>query len=241
MPREGRYAGRVVVVTGARRGVGRVIASHFLAQGARVVGLGRGGDDTLAHDSYQHLVVDVRDDQAVRRAFTEVGRRHGRLDVLVNGAGVLTAQYVLLLPAGRAEEMVQTNLLGVLAASREAAKLMARRKYGRIINLGSMAAVLQPAGDSVYAATKAAVVAMTGVMAREWGPLGITVNTLGITAFPTDMLAQVAPDKLAEVIAGLPIPRMATPEDIVNVVDFLASEASDYVTAQTIYLGGVHS
>jgi len=235
----GRYESKVAVVTGARRGIGKVIAAHFLAEGAQVVGFAR-ETATLLHDHYVHISLDVGDDEAVRAAFREIGRRFSSLDILVNNAAVLTSQYALLMPTSKAREMVATNFLGTLFVSREAAKLMSRRKYGRIINIGSMAAALEPPGDSVYAATKAAATTLAGVLAKELAGFHITYNTLGVTAYPSDMLEQLPRDKIEAVVATLPLPRFATDDDILNVIDFFASERSAYVTAQTVFLGGVH-
>ncbi|MCI4428931.1 MAG: SDR family oxidoreductase, partial [Burkholderiales bacterium] len=117
---------------------------------------------------------------------------------------------------------------------------MKRSKWGRIINIGSMAASLDPVGDSVYAATKAAVSTLAQVMAKEFAPFNVTCNTLGITAIETDMLSQLPRAKIDAVIAALPLPRFATADDILNVVDFFAAERSGYITAQTVFLGGVH-
>ena len=113
-------------------------------------------------------------------------------------------------------------------------------KWGRIINIGSMAVSLEPVGDSMYAATKAAISTLANVMAKEFAPMNITCNTLGITAIETEMLSQLPRNKIDAVIAGLPIPRYATADDILNVVDFFASERSSYITAQTVFLGGVN-
>ena len=195
---------------------------------------------TFDHERYVHFTVDVGDDDAVRAAFHEIGRNFPSLDILVNNAAVLTSQYALLMPASKAREMVTTNLLGTLFVSREAAKLMSRRKYGRIINIGSMAAALEPVGDSVYAATKTAAMTLAGVLAKELAGVNITCNTLGITAFSSDMLDQLPREKVEAVVATLPLPRFATADDILNVIDFFASERSSYVTAQTVFLGGVH-
>ena len=235
----GRYERRVAVVTGARLGIGKAIADHFLAEGAQVIGFARHAA-TLEHGRYVHFTLDVGDDAAVRAAFREIGRRFPSLDILVNSAAVLTSQYALIMPAAKARDMVATNILGTLFVSREAAKLMSRRKYGRIINVGSMAAALEPAGDSVYAATKTAAMTLAGVLAKELAGFNITCNTLGISAFPSDMLEQLPRDKVAAVVATLPLPRFATADDILNVIDFFASERSSYVTAQTVFLGGVH-
>lgn len=217
-----------------------MLAEHFLAEGARVVGMSR-GEASIADASYEHRSLDVGDDQAVRAAFAAIHRSHGRIDVVVNNAAVLTSLHAMLMPAPRAEEMVRTNFLGLFYVSREAAKPMRKARFGRIINIGSMAASLEPIGDSIYAATKTAAMTLTAVLAKELGGYGITVNTLAVTALETDMLDQLPREKVDAVVAGLPIPRMATPEDIFNVVDFFASPQSSYVTAQTIFLGGVHS
>jgi 3-oxoacyl-[acyl-carrier protein] reductase len=235
----GSYQGRVAVVTGARRGIGRMIASHLLAEGAAVVGVARGAA-TLEGPSYTHLSLDLGDDEAVRAGFRQVGRQFPRLDILVNNAAVLTSQHLLLMPTARIQEMISTNLLGTILASREAAKLMSRKRFGRIINIGSMAAALEPVGDSVYAATKAAAMTLAAVLSKELAGFQITVNTLGVTAIATDMLGQLPADKVAAVVAGLPLPRHATEGDILHVLDFFASERSGYVTGQTIFLGGVH-
>ncbi len=235
----GRYARRVAVVTGARRGIGKIVATHFLAEGAQVIGLAREAA-TLEHERYVHFALDIGDDEAVRATFRTIGRQFASLDILVNNAAVLTSQYALLMPASKAREMVTTNILGTLFVSRESAKLMGRRKYGRIINLGSMAGALEPPGDSVYAATKAAAMTLTGVLAKELAGFNITCNTVGVTAFPSDMLEQLPRTKVEAVIATLPLPRFATADDILNVIDFFASERSSYVTAQTVFLGGVH-
>jgi 3-oxoacyl-[acyl-carrier protein] reductase len=236
----GLYAGRTVLVTGARRGVGALLVDHFLAEGARVVGLSRELDRRLDTPAYTAIACDVGDAVSVTAAFDQVRKQFGAVDTVINNAAVLTSQFSMIMPPAAALAMLQTNVLGSFLVSREAAKLMRRAKWGRIVNIGSMAVSLEPMGDSVYAASKAAVATLANVMAKEFAALNITCNTLGITAIATDMLAQLPRERVDEVVAGLPLPRYATPEDIFNVVDFFASERSGYVTAQTVYLGGVH-
>jgi 3-oxoacyl-[acyl-carrier protein] reductase len=236
----GRYAGRVVVVTGASRGLGRLLADYFLTEGAHVVGVSRGESD-LVHAEYLHHTADITDDRAVQALFVAVARAHGRVDIVINNAAVLTSIHAMLMPAARAEEMVRTNLLGSLYVAREAAKVMRKRSFGRIIGIGSMASTLEPIGDSVYAATKAASMTLTGVLAKEFAGYGITVNTVAVSALETDMFRQLSRDRVDAVVAGLPLPRLATPDDIFNVIDFFASTRSSYVTAQTVFLGGVHA
>jgi 3-oxoacyl-[acyl-carrier protein] reductase len=234
------YTDKIMLVTGARRGVGRLIAQHFLQHGAQVIGLSRTLDEEPAPAGYHPMQVDVGDAHAVTQAFGTIRKTFGRVDVLVNNAAVLTSQYALIMPPAAAQAMVQTNLIGAFLVSREAAKLMRAKQWGRIIHISSMAVSLEPIGDSMYAATKAAVTTLSNIMAKEFASMNITSNSLGITAIETDMLQQLPRNKIDAVVAGLPIPRFATPDDILNVVDFFASERSSYITGQAVYLGGVH-
>ena len=235
-----RYADKIVLVTGARRGVGRLIADHFLREGAQVIGFSRHDDDQVPRAGYVALAVDVGDPDSVARGFEQVRKRFGHVDIAINNAAVLTSQYSMIMPAGAVRSMLDTNILGTFLVSREAAKLMRKNKWGRIINIGSMAASLEPIGDSVYAASKAAISTLANVMAKEFATLNITCNTLGITGIATDMLSQLPKDKIDGVIAGLTLPRYAKADDIFNVIDFFASERSAYITAQTVFLGGVN-
>lgn len=236
----GSLDGKVALVTGARRGVGRLIAEHLLKEGAFVIGAAR-GEATIVSPAYQHGRIDVADESAVRSTFLDVAREHGGLDILINNAGVLTSQHAMIMPSAAAKAMLDTNLLGTFNVSREAARLMRKRKEGRIVNIGSMAASLQPAGDSIYAATKAGVAVIANVLAKELGAFGITCNTLAISAIETEMLSRLPRAKLDEIIASLPVPRYAQPDDVFNALDFFLSPRSSYITAQTIWLGGIHT
>jgi 3-oxoacyl-[acyl-carrier protein] reductase len=233
------YQGKLALVTGSRRGLGRMMAEHILRGGGRVAGFAR-GEATIDHPDYLHLRVDVGDPESVQAAFAELKKVTDSVQITVNNAAVLTSQYSMVMAPAAAQAMLNTNLLGAFLVSRESSKLMRRGKWGRIVNIGSMAASLEPIGDSMYAATKSGLATMTNVMAKELAPLNITCNTLAVTAIETDMLAQLPQDKVAQVVAGLPLPRFAEPDDVFNVLDFLVSERSSYVTAQTIHLGGVN-
>lgn len=234
------YSGKIVLVTGARRGVGRLITEHFLKQGAQVIGFSKHLDEDEKSERYRAIEVDVGDADSVAKGFEQVRKQFGRVDIVINNAAVLTSQYAMIMPAAAVKAMLDVNILGTFLVSREAAKLMRKNKWGRIINIGSMAASLEPIGDSVYAASKAAISTLANVMAKEYASLNITCNTLGITGIATDMLSQLPKDKIDSVIASLPLPRYATPDDIFNVIDFFGSERSGYITGQTVFLGGVN-
>jgi 3-oxoacyl-[acyl-carrier protein] reductase len=233
------YEGKVVVLTGARRGVGRSLAQHFLQNGATLIGMAR-GESTIEDPRYTHLQVDIGNAEQVQKAFVEIARSVPAIHILVNNAAVFTSQYSMILPARRAQEMVETNILGTFNVSREALKMMRKAKYGRIVNIGSVAPRIEPLGSSIYAATKAAITTMANVMAKEFSSLNVTFNTVAVTFVETDMLQQFPRDQIEALVKGLPIPRFATAEDVCNVVDFFASEKSSYITAQTVFLGGVH-
>ena len=233
------YAGKLALVTGSRRGVGRMIAEHFLRNEGHVVGFAR-GESSIDHPNYHHLQVDIGDPSSVQRGFAELKKVAQTVHIVVNIAAVLTSQYALIMAPAQAQAMINVNLMGAFMVSREASKLMRKEKWGRIINIGSMATSLEPIGDSIYAACKAGLTTLSNVMAKELAPLNITCNTLSITAIKTDMLLKLPVNKIDAVIAGLPIPRYAEADDIFNIVDFLASERSSYITAQNIFMGGVN-
>jgi len=235
----GRYDGKNVIVTGSSRGVGGLLTRHFLDEGATVIGVAR-GPANCEHERYCHHPADIAHPAEVQKLFAALRTTVKTIDIVVNNAAVLTSQYAMIMPAGAAQAMVNLNLLAPFLVAREAAKLMRKAKAGRIINISSMAVSLEPEGDSVYAACKAGLTTLSNILAKEFASFNVTCNTLGITAIETDMLKQLPRDKIDAVVARLPIPRYATADDIVNVIDFFASERSGYVTAQTIYLGGVH-
>ncbi len=236
---EGVYSGRVALVTGSRRGVGRLICEHLLEQGGVVLGFAR-GEASFTHQRYRHYQLDIANPEAVQNTFVSVRREFPELHILINNAGTLTSQYSLIMAPSAAKAMLDTNLLGPFIVSREAAKLMRKARWGRIINISSMAVSLEPMGDSIYAACKAGLTTMGNIMAKEFAPFQVTVNTLAISAIATDMLSQLPQDKIQEIIRGLPIPRLALADDILNVIDFFTSKRSSCLTAQTLYLGGVH-
>lgn len=236
-----QYNGRTVLVTGSRRGVGRIIASHFLAEGAHVVGFAR-GESSIDHSSYQHIQIDLADPTAIAPAFFLLKKTVKAFDIVVNNAAVLTSQYSIIMSVAAVQSMVNVNLIAPFLVSREAAKTMMlkKEKWGRIINIGSMAASLEPVGDSIYAATKAGISTLANVMAKEFSSLNVTCNTVAISAIDSDMLSQLPREKIEAIIMGLPVQRFAVADDILNVVDFFASNRSSSITAQTIYLGGVN-
>lgn len=227
----------VSVVTGSRKGIGRHLVECALAAGSIVVGCSRHESD-LHHERYEHFRADVADEAAMVRLFAQVRRTYGRVDHLVNCAGIASMNHVLLTPGEAFRAIYETNVFGTFYCSREAAKLMQKRRFGRIVNFSSVAVPLKLEGEAAYASSKAAVVALTEVMARELAPFGITVNAVGPTPIETDLIRGVPKDRITKLIGRQAIERFGTVDDVANVVDFLLSPQSGFVTGQTIYLGG---
>lgn len=228
----------VTLITGASRGIGRYLAEHYLRIGHRVVGCSRGEVD-WEKDGYTHYTANVSDENAVKRIFAEVRKSHGRLDHLINNAGIASMNYSLLTPLSTVHEVLNTNLVGTFLFCREAAKHMQKRRYGRIVNFTTVAVPLKLAGEAVYVASKAAVESLTQVLARELAEFGITVNSVGPVPIETDLIRSVPKEKIDHLVSQQAIPRLGTLEDVANIVDFFLKQESGMVTGQILYLGGM--
>jgi len=228
----------VIVITGTRKGIGRQLAEHYLARGYIVVGCSREAAETQPA-GYHHFCLDVADEPAVKELFSAVRKRFARLDAVINNAGIASMNHALLTPLATVERVLRTNVAGAFLFCREAAKLMQKVQRGRIVNLTTVAVPLHLEGEAVYAASKAALETLTRILAREFGPLGITVNALGPAPIRTDLVRGVGEDRLQRLLARQAIARFAEIGDITNVVDFFLRPESNFITGQVIYLGGV--
>ncbi len=229
---------QVMLITGSRKGIGRYLAETYAKRGFIVEGCSRGAAAFEA-EGYTHTSLDIVDERAVKAWITGAARRHGRIDCVLNNAAIASMNHVLLTPAKTADRMLSVNVTGTMVVCREAAKVMMRRKYGRIVNFTTIVDPIGLAGEAIYAASKAAVVTFTRILAFELGAWGITCNSFGATPIMTDMIRGVPQDKIDAVVNALAIKRLGTPEDCINVCDFFINPLSDNITAQVIYLGGV--
>jgi 3-oxoacyl-[acyl-carrier protein] reductase len=229
---------QVMLITGTRKGIGRHLAETYARRGFIVEGCSRDEAGWEA-ENYTHHRVDVADERQVKAMISNVAKRHGRIDVVLNNAAIATMNHVLLTPAATANRMLEVNVTGTMLVCRDAAKVMMRRRYGRIVNFTTIVAPIALAGEAIYAASKSAVVTFTRILAFELGQWGITCNSFGATPIMTDMIKGVPQAKIDAVVNGLAIKRLGTPEDCVNVCDFFISPSSDNITGQVIYLGGV--
>lgn len=228
----------VTLITGTRKGLGHRFAEHYLNLGHTVVGCSR-GEASITAPEYHHHVLDVSDEPGVKKLFAFIRSRFGRLDHLLNNAGVASLNHALLTPVDTVKRLFDTNTVGTFLFCREAAKLMKKRQFGRIVNFISVAAPLRLEGEAVYAASKAAVLSFTQILAREFAEFGITVNAVGPTPIATDLIAGVPPEKIDALLRRQAIHRLGTVEDVINIVDFFLRKESDFVTGQDLYLGGI--
>lgn len=229
---------RRMLISGTRKGLGKHLVEHYCAAGWEVIGCSRQPVD-YALPSYRHYSLDVADEAAVGAMFAELGQANGHLDVLINNAGIASMNHVLLTPLSTVADIFKTNVLGTFLLSRQAARLMSRNRYGRIVNLATVATPLKLEGEAAYAASKAAVVSLTQIMAREFSDLGITVNAVGPGPLDTDLIRNVRKEKIEKLLGQLAMRRsLGELADVSNVIDFLISPASGAVTGQVIYLGG---
>lgn len=228
----------VMLITGTRKGIGKYLAEYYTGKGYRVIGCSRKPAE-YSLENYEHFCVDVSDEKAVKEIFTTIRKKYNRLDVLINNAGIAVMNHVLLTPLSAVSQILDTNVLGTFLFSREAARIMQKARYGRIVNFGTVAVPLKLEGESAYAASKAAVVSLTQTLARELANWQITVNTVGPTPVDTDLIRSVPQKKIDRLIRRQAIKRLGEPEDIANVIDFFINPKSSFITGQTIYLGGV--
>lgn len=239
--------GRAAIVTGASRGIGKAIALDLLRHGAKVVFTYRNrkedADRAVAEAQAAQLTgihavqADVRDPAAAACVVNLAVERFGAVDIVVNNAGIARDRALALMEAADWNDVISTNLTGCFHLIRAAVPKMMRRKWGRVVNISSIAGTRGTAGQTNYSAAKAGVIGLTKALARELAQFSITVNAVAPGYVETEMISHLA-GRWAEMKRQTPMNRFGTPEEIAPLVSFLASEASSYITGQTICVDG---
>jgi 3-oxoacyl-[acyl-carrier protein] reductase len=230
--------GRHILVTGASRGLGLALVQHYLALGDIVYGCAR-GEAQVEHERYAHFRFDVTQEPGVEALFGELRARGGRLDALINNAGVAGMNAVALTTLEAARRIIDVNLIGTFLCSRAAIRLLRTSKAGRIVNLTTVAVPMRLEGEAVYAAAKGAVETFTRILAKEVAPFNVTCNAVGPSPVKTRLTESVPEAKIHKLLERQAIHRWGEPADVVNVVDFFLKPESGMVTGQIVYLGGV--
>ena len=243
----GELAGKIALVTGGSRGIGRAIAVELARAGAKVVFTYVANPDA-ARETEKAIAeaggvgraerCDVADHAAVEALIAAIVAQDGRLDVVVNNAGIARDQLILRMKPEDFDAVIATNLRGTWSVCRCAAKPMLKQRGGRIINLSSVVAEMGNPGQSNYAASKGGVEALTRSLAREIGSRSVTVNAVAPGFIDTDMTRDLSEDAKRALSERIPLGRLGTAADVAGVVRFLASDAAAYVTGQVIHVNG---
>jgi 3-oxoacyl-[acyl-carrier protein] reductase len=242
-------AGKVALVTGASRGIGRAVAARLAAEGAAVV-LGARDEGRLA-EAVAELTqagrvatavrLDVADRSSVDAAFEGILARHGRIDCLVNNAGVTRDNLLIRMKRDEWEQVLATNLSGVFHCTQAALKPMLKQRSGRIVNISSVVGVVGNAGQANYAASKAGIIGFTKSLAREVASRAITANVVAPGFIETDMTRAMTEMAREAISLNIPLGRVGQPEDVAGAVLFLLSDAAAYITGQVLGVdGGFH-
>lgn len=243
----GLLSGKVCLITGTGRGIGAETARRFAEEGAIVYANAK-NDGSIDRRSeewsriYSTAVVpvyfDVTDERAAKNAIMQIKKEQGKLDVLVNNAGIMRDALIGMINQKLMEEIFAVNVFSVMNMLQLVNKLMSRQKYGSIINLSSIVGVEGNAGQLVYSASKGAVAALTKTAAKELAPNNIRVNAIAPGMIDTDMFRSIGAEKISQYLEHIKMGRLGTPKDIANAIVFLGSDLSEYMTGQIIGVDG---
>jgi 3-oxoacyl-[acyl-carrier protein] reductase len=240
------FKGQAALVTGGARGIGRSIAEALARRGAdlAIADVSLDSAQSAARElsalgvRAEALKLDVSRSSEVTSAFAKIASDFGRLDILINNAGITRDGLILRLKEEDWDAVINVNLKGVFLCSKEAVKMMVKQKHGRIVNIASVVAFMGNPGQANYSASKAGIVGLTKTTAREYASRGITVNAVAPGFIATAMTDALAESVRQEMLKSIPIGAFGTVEDVANAVLFLASPASGYITGQVVHVNG---
>ena len=241
----GSLTGRVALVTGASRGIGQAIATRLAGAGATVVAAARGENAAVTVDAIlaaggkaEAVALDVTDPAAIDAVVSALLTRHGRIDVLVNNAGITRDTLLLRMKREDWDAVIQTNLTAAFACAQAVLKPMVKQRAGRIINITSVVGQSGNAGQANYAASKAGLIGFTKALALEVASRNITVNAVAPGLIDTDMTRAIAGGAHEEWAARIPLKRLGTSDDVAAAVAFLASDEASYITGHVLAVNG---
>ncbi|RCS72961.1 3-oxoacyl-ACP reductase FabG [Vibrio casei] len=235
--------GKIALVTGASRGIGRAIAELLVSRGATVVGTATSESGAQAITDYlgsngKGLALNVTDADSVAGTIKTINEEFGGIDILVNNAGITRDNLLMRMKDDEWQDIIDTNLTSIFRLSKAVLRGMMKKRCGRIINVGSVVGTMGNAGQVNYAAAKAGVIGFTKSMAREVASRGVTVNTVAPGFIETDMTKALNDDQRAATLSQVPAGRLGDPREIASAVAFLASDDAAYITGETLHVNG---
>jgi len=238
--------GKIVLVTGASRGIGQAIALTLGHAGATVIGTATSdkGADAISNTfkenniAGQGLTLNVTNNDQIAEVMSTIVENHGSVDILVNNAGITRDNLLMRMKEDEWDDIMSTNLSSVYKMSKAVLRGMMKKKAGRIISIASVVGAMGNAGQTNYAAAKAGIMGFTKSLAREVGTRGITVNAVAPGFIQTDMTDALPEEQKASLASQIPLGRLGTPDEVAQTVLFLAGEGGAYITAQTIHVNG---
>lgn len=237
------FTGKVVLVTGASRGIGKAIAENFAAKGALVIGTATSEKGALAISEYLGergvgLVLNVTDAESIELLMTEIKTKYTMVDILVNNAGITRDNLLMRMREDDWQAILDTNLTSIFRLSKAVMRPMMKKRCGRIINIGSVVGTMGNAGQTNYAAAKAGVIGFSKSFAQEVASRGITVNVVAPGFIETDMTDVLTAEQKSNILTQVPAARLGKPSEIANAVAFLASDDAAYITGTTLHVNG---
>lgn len=241
------FEGRVAIVTGGGRGIGRAVAERLAGAGAKIAIVYRGNAEAAeesarlvesAGSEVATFKANVADSEEVKDTFKKVQDAFGSVDILVNNAGITRDNLMLRMKDDEFDDVVETNLRGTYLCTRAALRPMVRARYGRIVNISSVVGLMGNAGQANYAASKAGIIGFTKSVAREVAERGITANSVTPGYIETDITGELPDDIQRQILDQIPSGRFGRPEEVAEVVAFLAGERAAYITGQTLGVDG---
>ena len=235
--------GKVALVTGASRGIGRAIAETLVEAGAKVIGTatserGAAAIQDYLGDSGFGMVLNVTDSESVVNLFTQIKEKAGDIDILVNNAGITRDNLLMRMKDDEWGDIIDTNLNSLFRLSKPVLRAMMKKRAGRIINIGSVVGTMGNPGQSNYCAAKAGLIGFTKSLAKEVGSRQITVNAIAPGFIQTDMTDELTEEQQKAIMSQVPMERLGQAQEIANAVLFLASDSAAYITGETLHVNG---